>query len=1024
MFLLIAIVLTILSIVVIGLKFDIRSDLKDLMPEDAQSVTDTFEISDRMGSIQSLAIYIEMPELKAVSAEERVSERYAKCVNDIHMSNGLSGEKPPIGEHWCDTPLVLFGHDFVEEVNKLDSVGNVAFYNDKSFFENNIMLYASANELEQAYDQIDKMLTEARQQTGEYKACLIAESDPSACDDLKPGVKKQVAGASSDERYSPEDMLRQRYAESELSSISTLPLERLSDGTWLLRLNVRFKNSTTSLKAVKKEVERIDKIVEALGMTQNYDASLKLVYGGGLDDMKAEYNAIIKDITMSISFTILSIFALIAIFFRSARAAIRIFVPLLMSTIWSLAMAFLTVGYLNIITAFIFALLLGLGIDFGIHLYARFNHERLAGVDTTSAMITSVVETGSPIFYGALTTSVVFFTLMLGSFKGFTEFGFVAGIGVLFAFVTMCSILPAMTLVMERKWPSKLKPRKTLVQLTAAHSKRFSLPIIVVSLLAIGGGVYCATCINNILFEESFYRLKMRATSDTQQISKTTRYRKASLRPTSPTYALMNDPEEVAALDMIIRRDREYTSFQKYRRLGVKMPHTLSYLDEQFGEILPYLGQARSISMYAALGDLLPYDNIAYTPLFVTYGKEKSAYLRKIRNFAFAYPNAAERLSDMLPELLSENSVMNALPAVSLEQGFLPESLWAAIPTQRNSKQYNTISDFQSIFSYLPGTEMQQQERLALIQKIGERVSDRNIRFLPSEEKEKIKEFRDKFIVREALHVDDLPDWVKLQFKENGLKPHAPREGSGVDYAFGNVAILYQATSTYEGQQAHMLTRDVRSIRVGDERVVASTSAFVYSDMLKLVKTDGVKTSMLALILILLIVFIQQRNPIRALIIAIPVTLGLGTTIAFMSWCNLKLGLFNIVMLPVTLGIGIDGAIYLFQRYQALGRGSALESVKQVGGSVFMSSATTVVGFGGMMFSQHMGLNSMGQLAVIGISFCFCSTFLIEPGLIILCEKVGLKSITDHDFDPNKAQDQASDPSGNVSESGNIAQKC
>ena len=108
----------------------------------------------------------------------------------------------------------------------------------------------------------------------------------------------------------------------------------------------------------------------------------------------------------------------------------------------------------------------------------------------------------------------------------------------------------------------------------------------------------------------------------------------------------------------------------------------------------------------------------------------------------------------------------------------------------------------------------------------------------------------------------------------------------------------------------------------------------------------------------------------------------------------------NIVMIPVTLGIGIDGAIYLLQRYQTLGRGSVLEAVRQVGGPVFMSSATTVVGFGGMTMSQHMGLNTMGQLAIIGISICFCSTFLIEPGLILISEKLGIKALTDHDYQP------------------------
>ena len=56
-----------------------------------------------------------------------------------------------------------------------------------------------------------------------------------------------------------------------------------------------------------------------------------------------------------------------------------------------------------------------------------------------------------------------------------------------------------------------------------------------------------------------------------------------------------------------------------------------------------------------------------------------------------------------------------------------------------------------------------------------------------------------------------------------------------------------------------------------------------------------------------------------------------------------------------------------------------------------------------------MGLNTMGQLAIIGISICFCSTFLIEPGLIVLTEKLGIKALTDHDFEPDKSEAASAD---------------
>ena len=52
--------------------------------------------------------------------------------------------------------------------------------------------------------------------------------------------------------------------------------------------------------------------------------------------------------------------------------------------------------------------------------------------------------------------------------------------------------------------------------------------------------------------------------------------------------------------------------------------------------------------------------------------------------------------------------------------------------------------------------------------------------------RQKVVELR-PYLVDHALTIDDLPDWVKLQFKEGGDHALPPREGSGVDYAFGNI---------------------------------------------------------------------------------------------------------------------------------------------------------------------------------------------------------------------------------------------
>ena len=1008
MYLIVAVVLTILAVLSIAFKFDIRSDLKELMPQDAKVVQDTYAIAERVGSIQTLDIYLKTKELKPLTEEAKSSEEYQQCLQSLGEGEHFLRDDPPVGENWCDNDLILFSRRFVDILRSLDSVGNVGFHNDKSFFENNIILYATNEELEKAYQEIDETLTEARRKSGEYKACIMLADDEHDCDHLNPTLAQSGESRKS-EGSDLKTQIIEKYRTSELANFKEFPLYSMGPNGWVVSLEVRFKQSTTGLKAVRREVDKIEQLRKEMDISL-YGVPIEVEYGGGLNAMKYEYNAIVTDIVRSISITILSILALIALFFRSIRASFRIFIPLIMSTLWSLGLTFLTIGFLNLITAFIFAILIGLGIDFGIHLYARYISERRQGMDVNGALRISIVETGSSLFFGALTTAAAFFTLMFGSFPGFSQFGFVAGIGVLLAFCVMTTVLPAFIIVMERIRPSKIKEKKPLIPLSAQTNKKLSVPVIAICAIGLVIAGVCVSRLPDIQFEGNFYNLKLKNPPKTSKGTEldVTDYTASYSRPSSPTVAILDNLEQVETLELLIRRDQEYVEYNNLRKIMAKgLPNFGDFLTRTFPEVIPYLGNSRSFPAINAITKMQPpmfklYNDL---PLYATYGSEKSQSLKIYRKLAMTMPETAKWLSNTVPEILQYNTVANALPVVSQMTSYLPEWLWPAIPTQRSSKQLNTISNMASIFSFLPGTQNQQIEKLATIERIRERTSDRNIRFLPDDEEEKIREFR-KYLVDKPLTVEDLPEWIKLMFKESGEHPLPPRPGSSVDYTYGNIAMLYQTTSTYQAYQADMLARDARSIRIDGKPITVATSAFVYSDMIHLVQTDGMQISMIALIVILLIAILQQRHLASALIVTLPVLSGLALATSILMFFDGKLGLFNIVILPVTLGIGIDGAIYLYQRYQRMGRGSTLEAVRAVIGPVFMSSSTTLVGFGGMILSRHGGLNTMGELAIIGISSCFVMTFMIQPGLILIVDKLKLRgAASDHEFDPQKMEE-------------------
>ena len=141
---------------------------------------------------------------------------------------------------------------------------------------------------------------------------------------------------------------------------------------------------------------------------------------------------------------------LITLFFRQIVGSLFITLPLMMSLTWTFGVTYLAIGSLNMITVGLFAILFGLGIDFGIHIFARYREAHRRGMDIEQALTVTVRYTGKALATTAVTTSIAFYSLLLTDFKGFSEFGFIVGTGILFSLVAMVAICPAFIVLAER----------------------------------------------------------------------------------------------------------------------------------------------------------------------------------------------------------------------------------------------------------------------------------------------------------------------------------------------------------------------------------------------------------------------------------------------------------------------------------------------------------------------------------------------------------------------------------------------
>src|SRR5437764_5412784 len=87
------------------------------------------------------------------------------------------------------------------------------------------------------------------------------------------------------------------------------------------------------------------------------------------------------------------------------------------------------------------AILVGLGVDFAILIFGRYQQARIDGEQYQSAIATSVAKLGRAVFFGALTTAVGFLALILSGSMGFSQLGVLIAIGIFFAGLFMCTLL-------------------------------------------------------------------------------------------------------------------------------------------------------------------------------------------------------------------------------------------------------------------------------------------------------------------------------------------------------------------------------------------------------------------------------------------------------------------------------------------------------------------------------------------------------------------------------------------------------
>ncbi|HTN76137.1 MAG TPA: MMPL family transporter, partial [Pirellulaceae bacterium] len=205
----------------------------------------------------------------------------------------------------------------------------------------------------------------------------------------------------------------------------------------------------------------------------------------------------------------LSMFGVAACFwaaFGGWRHALLAMAALGISMCWAFGFVTMTVGHLNLLSVSFASVLIGQGVDFGIHYVAGYLRVRARGKGCLAALYETSHTVGPGIFTGGVTTAVAFCMTMLTDFTGLAELGLIAGSGIIICTIGALVLLPAMILWVDAKRPAQQMPVIVPMQFLTwpMHTvPRLTIVIFVAITIACGVGLTWLRYDHNLLHLQS-----------------------------------------------------------------------------------------------------------------------------------------------------------------------------------------------------------------------------------------------------------------------------------------------------------------------------------------------------------------------------------------------------------------------------------------------------------------------------------------------------------------------------------------
>jgi uncharacterized protein len=219
-----------------------------------------------------------------------------------------------------------------------------------------------------------------------------------------------------------------------------------------------------------------------------------------------EMTLALKDMSLATIISLIGLAILLTLFWRGSRRPWFGITELLVALCLTIGLTTLVVGHLNILSVVFAPLILGLGIDYGTHWLSRYQEEvQKEGVSRKEAIRATMINLGPGLVTAGLSAALSFFPLVLTGFRGLAELGIICSMGMLMTTTTSMCVLPAITLVFDRRSNRIASPNYCATKPLFRFTDKRAFTILIVSGIGLGLSLIIA---NGVTFDLNMLRLQ------------------------------------------------------------------------------------------------------------------------------------------------------------------------------------------------------------------------------------------------------------------------------------------------------------------------------------------------------------------------------------------------------------------------------------------------------------------------------------------------------------------------------------